>query len=126
MKEAQKLSDLAVAVNKKKQEKKVNPLKDKFSFESHQYVRFVKKECFKRANEGYGSVVIKLDKTTELFMIDGKKNSAYIASFVCQLLKQEGFSLSDIIDDFYDAETRLLTWNSDLSTSPIDIGMSWK
>lgn len=94
---------------------------------SHQYVRYVVNQCKELASKGYGSVEIKIDRTTDLFQIDEGRNSCYSAEFVSILLQQNGFVFDGLIDH-YDAFSTILTWDKELPQAPssMKIGMCWK
>ncbi len=130
MKTASKLAQLAKA-NQKKQENPLDAFDKRVRWGSHQYVRFVKQECKKLALQGYGSVSITIDRTTELFTVDEKNNRCYSYTFVVRLLRNEGFTFSTKETDYvdhYDAFTSVLIWDNDLPKAPnsMRIGMSWK
>ena len=100
----------------------------KVSWASHQYVRFVKQRCKELASKGYGSVEIKLDKTTDLFNVDEGRNSCYSAEFVFSLLNREGFIWKNEPTDYYDAISDVIIWDRELPQAPSSekIGMCWK
>jgi len=125
---ASKLAQLARA-NQNKQEKiMVDSFQKKVFWGSHQYVRYVKQRCKELALKGYGSVEIKLDKTTDLFNTDEGRNSCYSADFVFTLLNREGFIWKNEPTDFYDAISDILIWDRELPQAPNSekIGMCWK
>lgn len=107
---------------------KPKSLQKKISWGSHQYVRYIKLRCKELALKGYGSVEIKMDKTTDLFNIDEGRNSCYSVNFVLKLLNQEGFIWKNEQTDFYDAISDVLIWDKDLPQAPNyeKIGMCWK
>lgn len=125
MKFAHKLAEIAKANQQPSKEDIYGKFLKKAQWESHQYVRYILKSCKKLATQGYGSVTIGIDRTTELFEKDEGRNSAYIASFVEKLLLEHGFSLNEP-DDCYDAIYYLLTWDETLPISPERLGLSWK
>ena len=128
MKTASKLAQLARANQNKQEKPMVDSLQKKVSWGSHQYVRYVKQKCKELALKGYGSVEIKLDKTTDLFNIDEGRNSCYSADFVFTLLNREGFIWKNEPTDFYDAISDILIWDRELPQAPNSekIGMCWK
>lgn len=131
MNTAIKLSQLARDNKKKQEENPLDAFDKKVRWGSHQYVRFLKKECKKLALQGYGSVRITIDRTTELFMTDEGRNSCYSSSFVISLLCNEGFRFSQKegdYEDHYDAFTNVLIWDENLPQAPNSnrIGMCWK
>lgn len=96
-------------------------------WEAHQYVRYVVKEATERASKGFGSVRITIDKTSDLFGVDEKRNSCYSSEFVCQLLSQKGFRFDhEEYEDHYDAFSTNIIWDDSLPKSPVRIGMCWK
>ncbi len=105
-----------------------NSFQQKVKWGSHQYVRFVKERCKELASKGYGSVEIKIDKTTDLFNVDENRNSCYSADFVFTLLNNEGFTWKNEPVDYYDAISDVLIWDANLSQAPNSekIGMCWK
>ena len=125
---ASKLAQLARANQNKQEKPMVDSLQKKVSWGSHQYVRYVKQKCKELALKGYGSVEIKLDKTTDLFNIDEGRNSCYSADFVFTLLNREGFIWKNEPTDFYDAISDILIWDRELPQAPNSekIGMCWK
>lgn len=126
MNTANKLSQIARANQQVKKSNSQQDLQKKISWGSHQYVRFVKNQCKELASKGYGSVEIKIDRTTDLFNIDEGLNRCYSLSFVVTLLQQEGFKLLTK-EDYYDAQSYNLVWDKDLPQCLSEkIGMSWK
>lgn len=126
MNTATKLASLARA-NQSPVKSSSSDFEKKVRWGSHQYVRFVVNEAKERAMKGFGSVVITIDKTTDLFSVDEGRNSCYDSSFVCELLHKEGFTLDNgQYEDHYDAFSTILIWDKGLPQSPNRIGMCWK
>ena len=130
MNTATKLAQIARA-NQKKNTPDTSPFHKfhhKVRWASHQYVRYVKTRCKEIAIKGYGSVEIKLDKTTDIFNVDEHRNSCYSAEFVIKLLNNEGFIWKNEPTDYYDAVSDVIIWDKDLPQAPQSekIGMSWK
>ena len=101
----------------------------KVKWQSHQYVRFVIKSCTELASLGYGSVEITIDRTTDLFEVDEKRNSCYSADFVYELLLEQGFEFDKSMDiDHYDAISTIIVWDKTLPKAPssMNIGMCWE
>lgn len=122
---ADKLAEIAKA-NQQPKVKKNDPQK-RAKWASHQYVRFVNRKCKELAKKGYGSVLITIDFTWDMFSIVEK--CGYSGYFVCALLEQDGYILDGEEEriDHYDAITMQLTWASDLPQAPdsMKIGMTW-
>lgn len=100
-------------------------LHKKAQWQAHQYVKYVFKRAEEMAKKGYGSCVIKIDRTYDLFSTDEQRNSCYSAEFVCKLLSQEGFKFGNEYEDYYDAFSNTIIWNENLPTSDEKIGMCW-
>lgn len=95
---------------------------------TEKYVKYVMTRCEELARKGYGSVLIKIDRTTDIFMQIESDNKGYSADHVVSLLLAEGFKLKQG-DDFYDAVSYILTWSDlNLPEAPDSekIGMAYK
>lgn len=92
------------------------------SIGSHKKFESILNHVENLAKNGYGSVNIKLDKTTDMFMVKESKSRFYSEQEVCTLLINEGFKLTPI-EDFYEAQSYHLIWHDDLVKSYCNIGM---
>lgn len=127
MNTASKFAQIAQANHKPVVNNSYEDFQKKVTWGSHQYVRFVIQEVKHRALKGFGSVVIKIDTTTDQFGIDEGRNSCYASAFVSDLLVQQGFKFDNSeFEDFYDAYTTKLVWDDTLPMSPNKIDMCWK
>jgi division protein CdvB (Snf7/Vps24/ESCRT-III family) len=90
---------------------------------SHKKVDSIIEQLKELASKGFGSVEIKLDKTTDMFMVKESENRFYSEIEVCSILHGKGFILEPL-NDYYDAQSYLLVWHKEFVEYPIAIGMN--
>lgn len=94
---------------------------------SKKYVEYVIAKCTELAIQGYGSVYITIDRTTDMFHKDEGRNSCYSADYVCALLYKNGFMFDHTKEiDLYDVLQTKLVWDNNLPSSKSCIGMRWE
>lgn len=125
---ANELAEIAQAANQVLAMENINEKSEydwfnKVSTGSHEKVGSMMKQLKELALNGFGSVEIKLDKTTDMFMTKESENRFYSEIEVCIILQGKGFKLEPL-EDYYDAQSYLLVWHKELDKFPVAIGMN--